>query len=129
MEVFQNIWIALTSENEMLAKLILLPTIWIEAFVNMLLFTAILNISFSKKQALKYVLSISLLGGLSLTIIPQPFNTFMNMVTIPLLVHYFFKSKLFKSIFSEIIMFITTAILESILISVSNAFLILPHRW
>ena len=53
MEILQNIWMALTSENEMLAKLIIMPIIFIEMTLSMLLFSTILNIQTTKRQKIK----------------------------------------------------------------------------
>ena len=50
MEILNNIWVALTTENENLTKAIGLPFIIIEVTVSMLLFSAILNIKLDKKQ-------------------------------------------------------------------------------
>lgn len=120
MEILQNLWIALTSENEMLAKLILVPTTFIEALVTMLLFSTILNIQSTKVQKAKYVTSIAILGILSLNLIPQPYNTFLNMIAVPLFIIIFFQTTIIKGIISEIIIFIVTAILESIIATIAN---------
>ena len=50
MEIFQTIWTALTTPNELLAKIMLIPLAFLEAFVSMLFFTTVLNIQTSKKQ-------------------------------------------------------------------------------
>ena len=48
MEIFQTIWTALTTENELLANLIVLPVNLLESIVNTLIFTTVLNINISK---------------------------------------------------------------------------------
>lgn len=50
MEIFQTIWTALTTPNEILTKIMLIPLAFLEAFVSMLFFTTVLNIQTSKKQ-------------------------------------------------------------------------------
>ena len=114
MEILQTIWTALTTENEFLTNLIGIPSIFLEAYISMLLFTTILNISGTKKQKLIYVLSMSFVSILSRLIIPNPFNTFFNVIAIFLLNIFIFKISIFKGILALIIPFITTAILESI---------------
>lgn len=49
MEIFQTIWTALTTPNEILTKIMLIPLAFLEAFVSMLFFTTVLNIQTSKK--------------------------------------------------------------------------------
>lgn len=126
MEILQNIWMALTSENELLAKLILIPTTFIEAFSTMLLFTTIFDIQSTKSQKFFYVLSITILGILSLFLIPQPYNTFLNMIAVPVCILLFLKSTILKSILSEVVIFITTAVFESIIATVTTNVFSMP---
>lgn len=80
MEILQAIWTALTTENQNLIKIIAIPFSVIEAIITMLLFTTILNISSTKKQKLLYVSIFSVIAILSITVIPTPFNTFINLI-------------------------------------------------
>ena len=52
MEIFQTIWTALTTENELLTKFIVIPITFIENMVSMLLFTTLLNIRSDKNNKL-----------------------------------------------------------------------------
>jgi len=49
MEIFQTIWTALTTPNETLVAILSFPIYFVEAIVNMLLFTTILNIKTTRK--------------------------------------------------------------------------------
>ena len=117
MEIFQNIWIALTTENAMLAKTILMPTIFIEALVNMLLFTTTFNIQCSKSQKAKYILITGFACILSAILIAQPYNTFLNMFLVPIFIVFLLKATPLKAILAEILSFIVTAILESLIVT------------
>lgn len=114
MEILQTIWTALTTENEFITNLIGIPSIFLEAYISMLLFTIVLNIDASKKQKIHYVLLMSLISIISRLLIPNPFNTFFNVIAIFLLNIFIFKISIFKGILALIIPFIITAILESI---------------
>ncbi len=120
MEILQNIWMALTSENEMLVKLISIPCMFIEITVSMLLFTTILNIQPNKKQKIKYLISISIFAIISATFIPQPYNTFLNMIVYSLFIFFLLKTTILKSIFAEILSLLLTASIESILVTLSH---------
>ena len=113
-KILQTIWIAITTQNEELTTLIGIPSIFLEAFVSMLLFTTILGINSSRKQKVTYVLSMSFISIISRIFIPNPFNTFFNVLAIFLLNIFIFKISIPKGILSLIIPFITTAVLESI---------------
>ena len=45
MEIFQSIWTALTTPNEFLTNILSIPLAFLDAFVCMILFTTILNIT------------------------------------------------------------------------------------
>ena len=50
MEILNNIWVALTTENEMLIKIFSIPLSLIEVYVTMILFTYILKVEAIKKD-------------------------------------------------------------------------------
>lgn len=118
MEILQTIWTALTTENASLITIISIPLGILEAIVTMLLFTTILNISSTKKQKILYVSVFSAIAILSITVIPAPFNTFLNLVACPILVILIFKTNLLKAIFAEIVPYIIFVILGSILLNI-----------
>ena len=111
MEILQTIWIALTTENEFIKKIIDIPLIFIEMAVSMLLFTTILNIEATKKQKILYVISLSIIGLITVWLIPLPYNTFINLIACPILVYFIFKTSILNSILSEIIPYIASVIL------------------
>ena len=114
MEILQTIWSSLTTENPVLTTIITIPLSFLEGFVSMLLFTTILNISASRKQKLLYIMSMSIFSIISNFIIPNPYNTFLNVIAIFLLNIFIFKISIFKGVLAIILPFIITTILESI---------------
>lgn len=119
-EMLQTIWSSLTMENEFLTRLIGIPSIFIEAYVSMLIFTIILNIKATRKQKLLYILIIGLLGIITNYFIQPPFSTYLSILIFLLCNLLVLKSTIFKSILSLIIPFIITLILELIISKFSN---------
>ena len=113
-----NFWLALSTENEELAKFILLPFVIIETAVSVLLFSSILNIKSTRKQKLYYIFVIFIISTLSNLFIPKPFGTFMHMILTPILIMLFFKISFLKSIIAEIIPFVIIALLENIFLRI-----------
>lgn len=113
MKIFQTIWTALTTENELLISLTGFPTCLIDASIVMLFFTTILNITATKKQKLEYVICFSVLGFICRTFIPNPFGIIINMILLPSCVFFILKANFVKSIFAEIIPYATSLILET----------------
>lgn len=118
METLQTIWTALTTPNEVLTSILVLPMYFIEAYISMLLFTIILNVNVTKKQKSIYVLVMGLSGIIIKLFIPTPFCTYLNIIVFFLSNIFILKSTIFKSMISLLIPFILTAILESIIAKV-----------
>ena len=113
-KILQTIWIALTTQNERLTTLIGIPSIFLEAFVSMLLFTALLNIDSNKKQKTLYVFIVSICSILTRLFIPNPFNVLINLVVMFLSIKFIFKTTILRSISCLIIPFSIEILLESI---------------
>lgn len=113
MEIFQTIWTALTTPNEILTNLLSIPLAFLDAYVCMLLFTTILNIPSTHKQRLIYVLAFGVFTNLINLTISNSFAVLLLSVIIwPVLVFYIFKISILKSILSEIIPYVLPLCLE-----------------
>lgn len=119
LEIFQIIWTALTTPNEGLTAILFnkfgIPFIFIELTVNMLLFTAILNIKCSKRQQFLYVISCFFVSCITNSILDKPYSSYINMIVWPILVYSIFHVNLLKSILAEIIPIVVSSILEILL--------------
>jgi len=80
MEILNNIWMAISTPNEGLISLLLIPATLIENLLCLLLIISVLNITIDKKQKIAYVLLTSVLGLIGINVIPQPFNFFINYI-------------------------------------------------
>ncbi|MCI8362118.1 MAG: GHKL domain-containing protein [Clostridia bacterium] len=123
MEIFQIIWTALTNENIELIKILSAPLSILESFILMLLVTGILNIGSTRKQRILYVAIISICSYFSKFIIPNPYNTYINILVIFISGIFIFKLNIFKGLLALILPFAITILMESILSNVySNVF-------
>ena len=103
METFSNIWNLLTTENEIITNVFISPTIIIEALLVFKIFTQILNIPYNKKQKKIYIISFILISLLVEFIIPSPYNTFINYITMLIIIKYVFRLNIVKSFLAVII--------------------------
>lgn len=134
MEILQTIWTALTTENETLTKIFASFLMFIELYVSMLLFTTILNISANKKQKILYVLISSAIGVFTMWVVPNPYNTFLNIFVCPILVYFIFKASIVKSLLAQFVTYISFLIIVPILLTIymlifnitSNALVMIP---
>lgn len=119
MEIFQTIWTALTTENEILANLIFLPEPMVESLINVLIFTTLLNINIDRKTKNKYIIFISIFLYLTGIFIPNPYKSFLNLVVIILSIHFFLHINFLKSILCAILPILFDVLCESLVIKTS----------
>lgn len=115
MQIFQIIWTALTTENELLTNIIILPINFIESTINTLIFTTLLNIDVSKKQKIRYIIFISILLYISGIFIPNPYKSIINLFIIVLSIHFILDVSILKSILCTLVSIFTSVLCESLI--------------
>jgi len=113
MNIFQTIWTALTTENLGFIKILSLPLSILESYISMLLITTIFNISVTKKRKFIYVIIMACCSYITKFIIPNPYNTYINVLVILIANIFVFNLNIFKGILALIVPFIITIIAES----------------
>ena len=116
MQILQNVWTALTTENEGLVNITGIPFCFIEAYVIMLIFTQIFKLNSTKKSRIIYTILLSSTALISRTLIPNPYGTFINLIACPLLIYFIFKTKIFTAIFAEVLPLLLETIVDLVLI-------------
>ena len=116
MEIFQTIWTALTTENELLTIIFLMPETFLETYINMLLFLTLLNVNSSRKIKIKYILIVSIISNILNLIIPNPFRSFLVLVLIFLCIKLLFKTSIIKTILATIIPIFFTVLCEAFIV-------------
>lgn len=117
MEILNNIWMAISTPNEGLINIILLFSTFIESLLFLLIFTSVLNIQYSKKQAILYVLLASFVGIISLLFIPKTLNIFVNYAIMIFLTFVLFKISLLKSILAIVCSFLIFALVGTLILN------------
>ena len=112
MEIFQIIWNAITTQNEIALTICFFLLSFVEAIVCMLLFTTILNIETTKKSKIIYVLFISTVGSAFRTFVPDPYGVLLNIIIILLSIKFILKVSWLKSSLSIFIFTSLSSILE-----------------
>ena len=103
MEIFSNIWNVLTTENEILTKIIVSPTVVIEAWLSLSIITAVLKLNISNNQKYIYILFLSALSLLTEFVIPEPYNIFINYITLLIFAQFLFNLNIVKTVLCTII--------------------------
>lgn len=129
MEILNNLWSVLVTEDENLTKYVSLSLTFIEIYVTMKLFTTVLNISYTKKQRNIYVLLMSTLIILTNLFASSTVNMFVGIILLPVIIKITFKTSVLKSILAEIIPMIVFLLLETIYLKLCDIiFNITPNQ-
>ena len=118
MEIFQTVWMALTTPNEDLINILSIPLTILELTVQILFSTTVLGIKFTRRQLLIYIFSMSFISILSNSPILYNISKFINVIMCPILVILIFKTSILKAITVEILPLIVIAIFEPIYVKV-----------
>ena len=111
MEILQTIWNVLTTENEHLTEILCSPLIFIELYLYMKVFTTLLQIKYTEKQAFLYVLISSVIAIINILFIPYPYYSFVNVLACPILVYFIFRLSVLESILCEVVVYISLLII------------------
>ena len=122
MNTLQMIWSALIVPNEMLIKIIAIPLTFLDIYVCMLYFSSILDIKSTRKRKILYVIVYGIVANIITFIVPTSYSIYVNIVVWPLMVFFILKTTILKSILSEIITMVTSAILEFALANILLTF-------
>ena len=106
MEILQTLWSILTTENEQITNIIIIPLTFIEIYIYMLIFTTVLKLHANKFSNRLFVIIYSIIATVSLLFVPSPYYTFVNLLAFPILVLFIYKTSILKSFLSEIIVYI-----------------------
>ena len=125
MEILNNVWTALTTENEGLIKIssvFILP--FIELPLIMYMFMYILNINATRKQKILYITLSAITGLMCNFVIPEPFNVVINYGMMFILIFIIFKLGIFKSFIAMIVPTVVFAVINVLLL---NPYLTITH--
>lgn len=117
MELLNNIWMALSTPNELIVNIITILANFVEVFFIFKIFTLLLNITYTKKQSLIYILSCSILGIISNFIFSSPINTIINYIVMFIFSYFTLKLSAIKSCLSVLLPIIIFALITTLIIN------------
>ena len=114
MEIFQTIWTALTTENELLTNLICIPLAFIETTAIIFLSVSLLNLNISKKKIIAFIISVSIITICGIFFFTDALKATINLLFIPLFSVLVFKVSFVKGLLIEFIPIAIVLISETI---------------
>ena len=82
MQIFQTIWTAMTTQNEIALSIIFFLLSFVETSVSMLLFTTIFDMKSSRKSKIIYVFLVAIVGSIIRIFVPDPYGSFLNILVV-----------------------------------------------
>lgn len=123
MEILNNIWNVLCTENAQLVNIITSPLLFVESYLSLCLFINLLNIKSSQRQRLIYIFLTSLSSIITSSFVPPPFNLIFNYFILFIIIHFTFKLKFTKSIIALFIPVLIFALINLLILNIYIKFL------
>ena len=102
MNVLNNLWIAISTPNEELVKIVCVFLLFIESPLSFSLINNVFNLSCTKKQKYLYILVVSIVGTLASFILSWPYNIVLNYLTAFLILYFVMKLSFVKSLIATV---------------------------
>ena len=117
MEIFNSIWTALSTPNEGLLSILLIPANIIETVITMYLFLNVIKLNSTTIQKIVYVICICIISKFTMLLVPGPFNIFVNYIFIILLAYIIFKNPFLKTSASVVISLIIFNLIGTLILN------------
>lgn len=124
MEILNNLWLTVSTPNELLINIIAVPSAILENILILLLFMSILNSSSDFKQKALFVIIMTVTSFISMNFLPNALNISLNYILMIILTHFIFKISFLKSLFSIVVASLIFNIVGSLILNPYMTFLI-----
>lgn len=128
MEMLNNIWIALSTENVEFVNFMMVPISFIEAHLILMLFMNSLNIPGTKNQKFIYIISSSVCTIINSFFVPEPFKLFLNYIIIYILIYIIFKQSPLKTLIALFLPMIVFALTNVLILKIYIELLNIPYE-
>ena len=115
MEFLNNIWMALSTPNEGLVKIMSVPLLFIEIPLGLYLIISVFNLKITKKQSLLYIGITIIAAIISLYCLSSPFNIIFNYLTAFIIISTILKLNPIKTIIATVLPSFVFTIVQSLI--------------
>ena len=102
MNILNNLWLAISTPNEELVKIVCVFLLFIEAPLSFSLINNVFNLSCTKKQKYLYISVTACIAAIATLFISWPFNIVLNYITAFLILYFVIKLSFVKSFIATI---------------------------
>lgn len=116
MDILNNIWLAISTPDEKLINIFLMFATFIESYLILTIINNVFALKPTKMKKIIFIIVNSIIGCIGL-IIPAPFNTILNYLSLFILFYFLFKSTFIKSIVMTFLPSIIFALMQSLILN------------
>lgn len=120
MEIFQTIWTALTTENEVLLSYITIPFTYIEITFTLLLSMTLLNLKIDKKRILLFIFTVPTISNIANMLSSDTLKVIVSLISTPLFAVFILRIGFFKGLLIEFLPIFIILISQTIWSTCSN---------
>jgi len=102
MNILNNLWLAISTPNEELVKIVCVFLLFIEVPLSFSLINNVFNLSCTKKQKYLYISVTACIAAIATLFISWPFNIILNYITAFLILYFVIKLSFIKSFIATI---------------------------
>lgn len=102
MNILNNLWLAISTPNEELVKIVCVFLLFIETPLSFSLINNVFNLSCTKKQKYLYISVTACIAAIATLFISWPFNIILNYITAFLILYFVIKLSFIKSFIATI---------------------------
>lgn len=115
MEFLNNIWVALSTPNEGLVKMLSIPLAFIESSLTLYLLATVFSLKLSTKKKILYIITSAVVSIISLLFLKSPFNIIFNYVISFVIIYTIFRTTTIKTIIATILPSFVFTIVQSLI--------------
>lgn len=115
MEFLNNIWVALSTPNEGLVKMLSIPLTFIESNLTLYLLSAVFSLKLPSKKRILYIITSAVVSIISLLFLKSPFNVIFNYVISFVIIYTIFRTNTIKTIIATILPSFVFTLVQSLI--------------
>lgn len=116
MDILNNIWIAISTPNKELINIFLVLATFLESYLILTIINTVFGLNYTKKQKLIFMIIYPVIASTAL-IIPAPFNTILNYISLFMLMYFLFKQSIIRNIIMTFFPSIIFALVQFIILN------------
>lgn len=114
-DFLNNLWVAVSTPNPALVKVLFIPLAFIESSLTLYLITSIFSFKAEKKEKILYIVSAALISLISMFFLKSPINLIFNYISSFIIIYLIFKRNIIKTVISGLLPSFIFTIVQSLL--------------